>query len=74
MQLNNVIIYMKRETVHKKIKLGTLVRIDRLGEYGIVTQSFSWGNLSPDSDICYVVFVKGKEVKAYEEGLTVIGD
>jgi len=65
---------MKRETVHKKIKLGTLVRVNRLEEYGIITQSYSWGNLSPDSDICYVVFVKGREVKAYGEGLTIIGD
>jgi len=65
---------MKRETVHKKIKLGTLVRVNRIDEYGIVTRSFGWGNLSSDGDICYVVFVKGKEVKAYEEGLTVIGD
>ena len=65
---------MKHETVHKKIKLGTWVRVNRLEEYGIITQSYSWGNLSPDSDICYVVFVKGREVKANGEGLTIIGD
>jgi len=65
---------MKRETVHKKIKLGTLVRVNRLEEYGIVMRSYGWGNLSPENDICYVVFVRGKEVKAYGEGLTVIGD
>ena len=64
---------MKCETVHKKIKLGDLVRVDRLNEVGIVTKQLSWFDLSME-EICYVVFVRGKEVKAYEEGLTVIGE
>ncbi len=64
---------MKRETVHKKIKLGDLVKVERLNEVGIITRQLHWCDLAMD-EICYVVFVRGKEVKAYEEGLTVIGE
>ena len=64
---------MKRETVHKKIKLGDLVKVNRLDEIGIITRALQWRALSME-EVCYVVFVRGKEVKAYEEGLTVIGE
>ncbi len=64
---------MSHETVNKQLKVGSLVRLKRTGEVGMVTQEWCrWSNA--DTDICYVVFVKGKNVKAYEEGLVVVGD
>ena len=65
---------MPRETVKKKLREGTLVRVkNQDDDIGIVIKawfSWTWSN----HDTCYVVFVRGKEVKAYGEGLTVIGD
>ena len=44
-----------------------------MGELGVVIGEWCRWTNNP-SDICYVVFVKGKRVKAYEEGLVIIGD
>lgn len=64
---------MSHETVNKQLKVGSLVRVKRMGELGIVIDEWCrWTNNA--SDICYVVFVKDKKVKAYEEGLIVVGD
>lgn len=64
---------MSHETVNKQLKVGSLVRVKRMGELGVVIGEWCRWTNSP-SDICYVVFVKGKKVKAYEEGLVIIGD
>jgi hypothetical protein len=65
---------MKHETVHKKIKLGSLVKVKSLASYGIVTKLFNWWQIKNCNEICYTVFVKGREVRASEEVLIVIGD
>lgn len=65
------------ETVHQKLEPGTLVRVNRLNEYGIVIQlKINWNrtNHVTDDPFCYTVLVKGEEVSAYGGGLTVIGD
>ena len=63
---------MGQETIHKRLKPGTLVRVDRLNEYGIVLRvKVYWG---PEFDVCYEVLVKGEKVSAYGGMLTVIGD
>jgi hypothetical protein len=65
---------MAQERVHKKIKIGTLVKLNHSQEYGIVFRvKINWysSNRSPFS---YGVLVKGTEVSAGEEGLTVIGE
>ena len=64
---------MRYETVNKQLKVGSLVKVTRLGELGVVISEWCRWTDSPD-DICYVVFVKGRNVKVYEEGLTVVGD
>jgi len=66
---------MARETVKKKLREGTLVRVGNQGDaVGLVLKAWiSWSSDSID-DICYLVYVRGREVKAYGEGLTVIGD
>ena len=65
---------MAQETVHKRLRPGTLVRMNRSQEYGIVLRvKINWGPLVSDP-FCYEVLVKGKEVSAYGEGLTVIGE
>mgnify|MGYP001231905288 CR=1 FL=1 len=66
---------MACETVYKKLKLGTLVLINRLNEYGIVVKAqCAWSENFADDPFCYVIFVKGREVKACKEGLTVVGE
>ena len=63
---------MGQETIHKMLDPGTLVRVNRLSEYGIVLRvKVYWGK---DFDVCYEVLVKGEKVSAYGEGLTVIGE
>ena len=65
---------MERETIHKRLKSGTLVRVNRLNEYGIVLRvKVYWGPIMNDP-YCYEVLVKGEKVSAYGEGLTVIGE
>ena len=65
---------MERETIHKRLKSGTLVRVNRLNEYGIVLRvKVYWGPIT-DDPFCYEVLVKGEKVSAYGEGLTVIGE
>jgi len=65
---------MAYESVHKRLNPGTLVRVNRLNEYGIVIRAnVYWGPLI-DDPYCYEVLVKGKKVSAYGGGLTVIGD
>ena len=63
---------MARESVKKILKEGTLVKIHRLDdEIGIIVNKLQW---DAQGEICYVVFVKGKNVKAYEEGFTILGE
>lgn len=68
---------MARETLHKRLEPGTLVRVNRSNDYGIVLRvKINWG---PDRNViddpfCYEVLVKGEKVSAYGGGLTVIGD
>ena len=65
---------MAQERVHKKLKIGTLVKLNHSQEYGIVFRvkiNWDYYNNSPFS---YSVLVKGTEVSAGEEGLTVIGE
>ena len=65
---------MGQETADKRLKPGTLVRINRLSEYGIVLcVKVYWGPLQNDP-YCYEVLVKGEKVSAYGEGITVIGE
>ena len=67
---------MVQETIHKRLKPGTLVRVNRLNEYGIVLRvKVYWGNqYSNDDQYCYEVLVKGEKVSAYGEGFKVIGE
>ena len=66
---------MRCETVYKKLKPGTLVRVNRLNAYGIIISTHcSWPTNITSDPFCYVILVKGKEVKAYGEGITTIGD
>ena len=65
---------MAQERVHKKLKIGALVKLKHSQEYGIVFRvkiNWDYNNNSPFS---YSVLVKGTEVSAGEEGLTVIGE
>ena len=65
---------MARESIHKRLAPGTLVRVNRLSEYGIVIRTkVYWGPLIEDP-FCYEVLVRGKEVSAYGGGFTVIGE
>lgn len=65
---------MEQETTHKRLQPGTLVRVDRLKEYGIVLRTkVYWGPTQRDP-YCYEVLVKGEKVSAYGEGLTIIGE
>ena len=67
---------MAREIVHKKLKLGTLVRINDSEDIGIVTSAY-WNSsiLSTTKHAFqYRVYVRGKEVRAIREGFTVIGE
>ena len=76
MQLNNVIIIMAREIIHKKLKVGTLVRIISSNDIGIV-MSASWNIRAVEQDqhaFQYDVYVRGKEVRANREVFTVIGE
>ena len=65
---------MECETIHKRLKSGTLVRVNRLNEYGIVIRTKVYWGPAIDDPWCYDVLVKGTEVSAYGGGLTVIGD
>jgi len=68
---------MGRETVHKRLEPGTLVRVNRLNEYGIVIRTrINWNVKThvTDDPFCYLVLVRGEKVSAYGGGLTVIGD
>ena len=56
------------------LKPGTLVRIIRLNEYGIVLRTKVYWGSQIDDPFCYEVLVKGEKVSAYGEGLTVIGE
>ena len=65
---------MVQETTHKRLYPGTLVRINRTLEYGIIIRvKINWGPLF-DNPFCYDVLVKGRQVSAYGEGITVIGE
>ena len=65
---------MARESIHKRLDPGTLVRVNRLNEYGIVIRTkVYWGD-AIDDPFCYDVYVRGEKVSAYGEGLTVIGE
>ena len=63
---------MGQETIYKKLEPGTLVRVNRLSEYGIVLKAKVYWD--PMFDVCYEVFVKGETVSAYGEGITIIGE
>jgi len=65
---------MACESIHKRLKSGTLVRVNRLNEYGIVIRANVYWGPTIDDPYCYEVLVKGKKVSAYGGGLTVIGD
>ena len=75
----NIVNYcMARETIHKKLELGTLVKLNRTHEYGIVVRiKINWniyeGKTEKDP-FCYGVLVRGKEVSAFGGGLTIIGE
>jgi len=76
MQLNNVIIIMAREIIHKKLKVGTLVRINSSNDVGIV-MSACWNSRAVEKEqhaFQYKVYVRGKEVRANREVFTVIGE
>jgi len=62
---------MTRETVKKFLKEGTLVQMHEQDEIGIIVKRMHW---NARGEVCYVVFVKGKNVKAYEEGFTILGE
>ena len=65
---------MAREIIHKKLKVGTLVQIINTGEFGIIIHSlFNLGSHVEDP-YCYGVLVKGKKVRAYQGGFTIIGE
>jgi len=65
---------MGRELVHKRLKLGTLVQLNRTHEYGIVVRvKINWDS-KLDSPFCYGVLVRDEEVSANGGDLTVIGD
>lgn len=62
------------ESVHKKIPNGALVILKRSGDIGIVISVYAyWGSLVTDP-YCYSVLVNGVQVKAYGEGLTIVGE
>ena len=65
---------MEREIIHKKVANGTLVRINSTGDIGIVVRSLFEGGSHVDHLYYYKVLVKGKKVKAYQGGFTVIGE
>ena len=68
---------MTRERIHKRLEPGTLVRVNRLSEYGIVLRvKINWGSDRNviDDPFCYEVLVKGEKVSAYGGMLTVVGD
>ena len=66
---------MARESVHKRLKPGTLVRVNRFNEYGIVLDAkIKWDLAVSEDPFCYAVLVKGENVRAFRGGLTVIGD
>ena len=65
---------MGQETIHKRLKPGTLVRVNRLSEYGIVIRTKVYWGPTIDDPWCYDVLVKGKKVSVYGEGLTIIGE
>ena len=66
---------MARETTYKKIKPGTLVRINRTQEYGIVLHAkIKWDFAIGQGPFCYAVLVKGEKVSVRKGGLTVIGE
>jgi len=65
---------MARELVHKRLKPGTLVQLNRTQEYGIVIRTKVYWGPTIDDPWCYTVLVRGEEVSAYGGGLTVIGD
>ena len=61
------------EIVHK-IPNGSLVLLNRTGELGIVIDVWiNWGPLMTNP-YCYSILVNGVQVKAYGEGLTIIGE
>ena len=67
---------MAREIVHKKLKVGTLVRINESKEVGIVLSAY-WNEravLTMQHAFQYSVYVRGKEVSANREVFTVIGE
>ena len=65
---------MAQERTHKRLDAGTLVKVNRLNDYGIVLRvRVHWGS-QIDDPFCYEVLVKGEKVSAYGGGLTVIGD
>ena len=67
---------MAREIVHKKLKLGTLIRFNDSNDIGIVVSAClnqnGFDNLN--HVFSYGVYVRGKEVSANKEVFTVIGD
>ena len=65
---------MARELTYKRLDPGTLVRVNRLNEYGIVIRTKVYWGPAIDDPWCYTVLVRGEEVSAYGGGLTVIGD
>ncbi len=65
---------MAREIIHKKVPDGTLVQINNTGDVGIIVRClFDWGSYIDDPYL-YSVLVKGKKVKAYKGGFTIIGE
>ena len=48
---------MEHETIHKRLESGTLVRVNRLNEYGIVLRvKVYWGPIQ-NAPYCYDVLV-----------------
>ena len=67
---------MAREIVHKKLKVGTLIRINESKEVGIVLGAY-WNERAVEymqHAFQYKVYVRGKEVSANREVFTVIGE
>lgn len=62
------------EIVQEKIPNGTLVIIKRSGEIGIVISVYAYWGSNITNPYCYSVLVNDVQVKAYGEGLTIVGE
>ena len=67
---------MAREIIHKKLKVGTLIRINNSNEVGIILGA-KWNSdayVTTQHIFKYRVYVRGKEVSERREDFTVVGE